>query len=358
MLVDFIATHREELVKRSRAKVALRATPRVTNDELANGVPLFLTQLGEILSLEAAHTAPDGSAMGESATEHGSDLFQRGYSIVQVVHDYGDVCQAITELALELNIPIDTEDFHTLNRCLDNAIASAVTGFTRKRDVGSSDEDAMRRGFLAHELRNRLNTAMLALEVVKTGKVGVGGSTMGVLDRSLRGLRELIDRSMSEVRLAAGVHHRQLVRVAEFIEEMRIDGSIDATNRGLQFTAEHTDSQLQVNVDRHLFASALSNLLQNAFKFSRPLGHVHLRTHAIADRLSIDVEDACGGLPPGAAEAMFQPFEQLGVDRTGLGLGLTISRQAIETDGGKILLRDLPGKGCIFTIEMPLAMSR
>jgi signal transduction histidine kinase len=357
MLVDFISTHREELVRRSRAKVALRTAPRVTNDELTNGVPLFLTQLGEILSVEAANSEPDGSAMGESATEHGSDLFQRGYSIVQVVHDYGDVCQAITELALELSVLIGTEDFHTLNRCLDNAIASAVTGFTRKRDVGSSDEEAKRRGFFAHELRNRLNTAMLALEVVKTGKVGVGGSTMEVLDRSLRGLRELIDRSMSEVRLAAGVHHQQLVRVAEFIEEIGIDASIDATNRGLQFTAERTDGQIQVNADRHLLASALSNLLQNAFKFSRPLGHVHLRTHATAGRLSIEVEDECGGLPPGAAEAMFQPFEQLGVDRTGLGLGLKISRRAIEADGGKILLRDLPGKGCIFAIEMPLAES-
>jgi signal transduction histidine kinase len=356
MLRDFISKHRQELIERTRAKVALRAAPRATNDELANGVPLFLTQLSHILQQEAAQSTPNGSAMGLSASEHGRDLLDQGFSIAQVVHDYGDVCQAITELALDLRLPIGTEDFHTLNRCLDNAIANAVTEYARQREVDASDAEVKRQGFFAHELRDHLNTAMLAFQIVKSGRVGVTGSTMDVLERSLRGLRDLSDRSVSEVRLATGMHQRERLRVAEFIEEMEIDGSIHAANRGLQFSVERVDNKLLVDVDRHLFASAISNLLQNAFKFTRPAGHVWLRTHSVADRLSIEVEDECGGLLPGAAEAIFRPFEQRGSNRTGLGLGLTISRQAIEANGGTLSLRDIPGKGCAFIVNMPLVI--
>src|SRR4029077_20300046 len=104
-------------------------------------------------------------------------------SIAQVVHDYGDLCQAITELAMDLRVPIATEDFHTLNRCLDNAIASAVTEYARQRQEDELSADVTRRGFLAHELRNHLNSAMLAFQVVRSGRVGVTGSTVEVLER-------------------------------------------------------------------------------------------------------------------------------------------------------------------------------
>jgi signal transduction histidine kinase len=124
--------------------------------------------------------------------------------------------------------------------------------------------------------------------------------------------------------------------VADLVEEMEIHASMEASDRGLQFGVER----------------------QNAFKFTRPSGHVWLRICPRAEHVSIEIEDECGGLPPGAAEALFRPFEQGGADRTGLGLGLAISRQAVEADGGKISVRDIPGKGCVFIVEMPLAVGR
>jgi hypothetical protein len=54
-----------------------------------------------------------------------------GFTVSQVVHDYGDICQAITEWAVEQNAPITTDEFHVLNRCLDTAIADAVTEHAR-----------------------------------------------------------------------------------------------------------------------------------------------------------------------------------------------------------------------------------
>jgi signal transduction histidine kinase len=109
-------------------------------------------------------------------------------------------------------------------------------------------------------------------------------------------------------------------------------------------------------VDRQLIAAALANLLQNAFKFSRPNGHVVLRTDITTapGRVMIEVEDECGGLPQGNAEDLFRPFEQRSQDRSGVGLGLAIARESVETNGGLIRARNLPGKGCVFTIDLPL----
>jgi signal transduction histidine kinase len=355
MLHEFVQRYRNELIERTRAKVTRRAAPRATTHELVSGIPLFLTQLGDILKREATQPLPDDSEIGSSATQHGSDLLQQGFSIAQVVYDYGDLCQAITELALELRVPIATKDFQTLNRCLDDAIASAVTEYARQRDVNASGAEIRRQGFFAHELRNHLHTALMAFQVVKSGKVGLTGSTIGVLERSLRGLRDLIDRSVSEVRLTAGTYHKERILVTDFLEEMEIAASMEASDRGLQFGVERVDNELFVEVDRQLFASAISNLLQNAFKFTRPSSHVWLRTRPQDDRVAIEIEDECGGLPPGVTEALFRPFEQRGADHGGLGLGLAISRQAVEADGGKISVRNIPGKGCVFVVEMPLA---
>jgi signal transduction histidine kinase len=71
--------------------------------------------------------------------------------------------------------------------------------------------------------------------------------------------------------------------------------------------------------------------------------------------LLIEVEDECGGLPAGTAEGLFRPFEQLNAQRTGLGLGLAISRRGVEANGGKLTLRNIPQKGRVFTVDIPTA---
>ena len=353
VLHDFILRYRAELIERTRAKVRLRTAPPATPHELVNGIPMFLTQLGLILEEEAAQFAVDGLEMRLSATIHGGELLKEGLPISNVVHDYGDLCQAITELALELRLPIATEDFHTLNRCLDNAIASAVAEYSRQHDVDVSGAEARRQGFLIHELRGHLHTALLAFQVVKTGKVGMTGSTIGVLERSLDALSHLIDQSVSEVRLSAGIYRMERIEMVELTSGFEAGASIQAAGRGIQFFVEHQDPTLAIDADRQLFLSAIGNLLHNAFKFTRPSSRVWLRTRPSAGSALIEVEDECGGLPAGGAEALFRPFEQRGADRVGLGLGLAISRQAIARHGGTITVRDMPGRGCVFVVELP-----
>ncbi|MEO7438078.1 MAG: sensor histidine kinase, partial [Candidatus Binatia bacterium] len=221
MLHEFLTTHRSAIIARTRAKVATRPIPRPTDEEITHGVPLFLEQLVAVLQ----RSTRGGEPISASAARHGGEMLRMGFSIAQVVHDYGDICQAVTELADELDAPIATDEFHTLNRCLDDAIAGAVTEYTRLRDSSQSDGEIERSGMLAHELRNKLGAATLAFAALKAGHVGVGGSTAAVLERSLRGLRDLIDSSLAEVRIESGRQSRDCILVSELVEEVRQDAA-------------------------------------------------------------------------------------------------------------------------------------
>ena len=356
MLLAFIRENRAELIRRTREKVKSRVSPRASAEELETGVPLFLTQFAELLETTRLHESDTVVATSDgSAARHGQDMLKRGFSIAQVVHDYGDICQATTELAAEQKKEFVTTEFHLLNLCLDNAIAEAVTEYSRQREQNLASEEVERLGFLAHELRNLLSTAAMAFQILRGGTVAVGGSTGGVLERSLAGLRDLIDRSLAEVRLESGQHMRTRVLVAEFIEEIEVSASLGAKAKSVSLRVEPVEYGIAVDADRQLLASAVSNLLQNAFKFTRAGGHVSLRARKKGDRVLIAVEDECGGLPPGKAEELFRPFERRGTDKSGLGLGLAISRRSVGANGGLIHVENVAGTGCIFTIELPLA---
>ncbi|MDP9034426.1 MAG: HAMP domain-containing histidine kinase [Myxococcota bacterium] len=328
-------------------------SPRPTDVELRNGIPVFLDQLGDALRLAKSTETIDHDQLGKSAGRHGSDLFRMGLTIGQVVHDYGDVCQVITEIAVQQSMRISAEEFRLLNLCLDDAIANAVTEYARHRESAIKSQGTERLGVLAHELRNLLNAAMIAFEFIKSGRVAISGSTGALLGRSMVGLRDLIDRSLADVRLDAGIERLERISVAEFIEELEIGASMQAESRGLRFAATHVDRGVTIEGDRQILVAAVSNLLQNAFKFSRKTGAVTLTTEVTADRVLFHVEDECGGLGSSKVEELFRPFEQQGSDRSGVGLGLSICRKAAKANGGDIRVRDLPGKGCVFTLNLP-----
>jgi signal transduction histidine kinase len=371
-LHEFLASHRAELIGRCESKVTRRRSPAATEAELQHGIPLFLDQLIKTLRVEQTAEplrsrkvsgppgggTPVSSEIGTTAARHGRELLQHGFTVDQVVHDYGDLCQAITELAVDRGASIHVEEFRTLNRCIDNAIADAVTEFAYQRDLSSADGRLQtlneRLGSLAHELRNLVSTATLAFAVIKTGNVGAAGATGAVLDRSLVAMRNLIDRSLADVRVTAGLPVRHaLLSVADLIAELDTAASLEARHRGCELSVSFVDPDLQVDADPDMLLSAVGNLLQNAFKFTATGTGVSLSAYGAADRVRIDVEDNCGGLPPGGAERMFLPFTQYGADRSGVGLGLAICRRSVEANQGVLSVRDRPGTGCMFTIDLP-----
>lgn len=350
MMHDFLTAHRDEILMLTRTKFAQGGNRRLSEAGREDGIPIFLQQLIDTLRSPRESLKNE---MVETATIHGSNLLRMGFSVGQVVHDYGGLCQAVTELAVSLDSSISTGEFHTLNRCLDDAIADAVTEYARQREQSASDQALERLGFLAHELRNALNAAQLAFATMKMGSVGTRGSTSAIIDRSLRRLRDLVDRSLADVRLRSGLLRRERVLVAGLVEEVSIVAAIEAKSRDVHLTVGPVEHGVTIDADAQILGAALTNLLQNALKFTRPHSHVSLHTHTTADRVRIAIADECGGLPAGQSDDLFRPFEQRGVDRSGLGLGLALSRQGIEGNGGEIQVHNIPGSGCIFTVDLP-----
>ena len=192
--------------------VGSRSEPKATADELAHGIPTFLDQLIETLTLEQALESQNSplsvrnargevaSNVGTTAALHGRDLFHEGFTIEQVVRDYGDVCQAVTNLAFETGAQISVDEFRTFNRCLDNAIAGAVTEYARHGPASNTGNLQTSNSLLrplAQELRSHLHTAILAVTAMKAGSVGTGGATAAVLDQSLMEMRDIIERTLA-----------------------------------------------------------------------------------------------------------------------------------------------------------------
>jgi hypothetical protein len=199
-LEQFLKDNRTELIKRTRAKVAGRSSPPVDPTELEHGVPLFLSQLSATLqkqgpdgtngSARASHAAQP--AIGESAAAHGRDLLKFGFSIEQVVHDYGDVCQAVTELAEERGTTLSIAEFHTLNRCLDDAIAGAVSSWSQERDRKQADKTSDK---VLRALGTLVDQAKTTFDVLRDGRVAAGGATGNLLLRALAEMRAVIDKA-------------------------------------------------------------------------------------------------------------------------------------------------------------------
>jgi signal transduction histidine kinase len=370
MLYLFLAGHRDALIERCRHKVAHRASPSWP-EGMHHGIPRFIDQLIKTLRLDAAGAAqqsldtsgpadgtPQPSEIGTTALRHGVELLQYGYTVEQVVHDYGDLCQAITDLAIEKNEPIRVDEFRTFNRCLDNAIADAVMEFSSQHDLDIEDtrkqEVNQKLQFLTHEMSNHLSSAMLALKAMKTGKVGLNGTTGDVLGRSLMGLRELLDGALAGMQVTAGsVPSDQLFPVDKFIAEIEVSASLLAEIGHCQLSILVRGTDLALLGDRDMLKSAVINLLQNAFKFTAPGTTVQLNVYADRDRIRIQVLDRCGGLPPGTGDQLFTPFTQLHEDKSGMGLGLAISRRIVQAHHGVISVHNHEGMGCAFTIDLP-----
>jgi hypothetical protein len=217
MLRDFLSRHRDELIRHCREKVSKRYSPAQVPQVVDHGVPLFLQQLVDTLAAEQVTAvraesepapSPVSTDIGRAAAKHGTELLRLGYTVDQVVHHYGDVCQAVTDLAVRRKANIPADEFRTLNRCLDEAIADAVTAFTEERESAILDQATNlhhRLGALAEEQRRLVDIALQTIAAIQTGNVGTTGATSVALVNTLKELRQLIDVTLPEIRLISGM---------------------------------------------------------------------------------------------------------------------------------------------------------
>jgi signal transduction histidine kinase len=320
-------------------------------------MPEFVDQIIAALHPDAMPLPP----VGLVAEEHGAQRLRIGFDVSEVIREYGLLHRGILQLAERASYTPSLREQGIIARWLSTGIADAVSQYVKQRDLETQRQTSAHLGFIAHELRNPLATARLAfmrLQQAAPAVLAANARWVAVLDRNLRRTMDQIDNVLGQASLELGVEPAiQRVDLKPFLEELAADAEAESQSRGITVTLS-VRAGIGLEVDPRLMRSAVSNLLNNALKFSRPDTFVDVIVTQPAGRVIIDVIDSCGGLPPGKAEELFKPLVQRSENRSGYGLGLAIALQAVEAHHGTIRVRDRPGVGCVFTIDLPATTAR
>jgi signal transduction histidine kinase len=356
MLRAFLGDNREELIERCRLKSAKSRASRTTPEEPWQGVALFLSQFTEALA-QGAPASGTQSPAAQAAAKHGQELLRHGYTIEQVVHDYGDLRQSIAELAIERAVTIPPDEFAKLNKGLGDAIACAVAAYSQQNAITVAVESRLaadeRLRALASEMRNLINTSTLAISAMKRGSVGFGGATAAALDRSMTGMRGLIDRTLAELREhAGGAPHPEIIEIGPFIAAVQLVTCLEMANKGCDLTVV-VEPDIFVEADRNVLSGAVTDLVRGALSTMPRDGHIFLSAHACDDRVIIDVEDSGATLGMGVLRDIVSRLEERASATTTLGSALLCSRTAVEASGGSLSVRTIAARGCLYTIDLP-----
>jgi signal transduction histidine kinase len=349
-LASLLLERRDPILRRWTAKVTGSLHPlSMPRLELVDHLPTFLEEIADHIR---QRQSPEKSP---TAAEHGLQRLALGFNLDSVVREYGELRHAIVEEAAAEGTEIAPPELETLFNCVITGIAEAVSEYTRQRDAEMQRQTSEHFAFIAHELRNPLGTALTALNILRSGNKIADDRLGNILERALTRTNGLIERSLRLAQVGATVTLvREKVMLGTLLHDAESAASAEAEAKGVQLSID-LKSDVELDVDVRLVHSALTNVLRNAVKFTHDGSRVQVRARAEDRRVTIEVEDCCGGLPPGKIEQAFAPFVQVGTDRSGFGLGLAIAKQAADAHGGLIRVQNLPEKGCIFVLELPIA---
>ena len=329
----------------------MKASTPDWSDELAYGFDVLLDEIVRALRKESGF--PSASPLpgnSDTARRLGSRRQAKGYEIAKIATDVGAISKSVGELGRRQGLSFSAAEYRVFNECIDTASASALDEFWNRAREQREHDDAARVGFVVHELRNSVSTALMSFAILRRGEVGISSKTGDVLDRALRRLGGLIDELLLAVQLQAGVKlDTRRLSLAALIGDVT-DAAV--VERGIRLETR-VDEGVYAHGDESLLVSVFSNLVQNALKFTRDGGRVEVRGFVDDSSVVVEVEDECGGLPPGKQDELFAPFVRRAADRRGVGLGLAITRDAVKAHGGEVSVSNLPGKGCVFRVTLP-----
>jgi signal transduction histidine kinase len=355
-LHDVLSERQEEVIDRWQAMVQGTLAPASMSPiELVDHLPLFLREVIAALRADAGiHTVTLPPEQTQTASDHGEQRLRLGFSLDAVVREYGALSDAIIAVAREAGAEVTFRHLRVISSSTIHGIALAVLEYSRQRDAELHRQHNEHFAFVAHELRNPLGTAMTAVDLLLAkGKLDAEARETGALQRGLRRMHELIDHTLNVARTASGIELRpERASLAGLLAEAEVFAAAEAEAKGIAITVR-VEREVDLHLDLRLVRSALGNLVRNAVKYSHDGGSVELRGKVSGGHVTIEVEDCCGGLEPGKVEEEFAPFVRLATAETGFGLGLAIAKQAADAHGGGIRVQNLPGKGCVFVLELP-----
>jgi two-component system phosphate regulon sensor histidine kinase PhoR len=247
---------------------------------------------------------------------------------------------------------------------------TAVTGYvlgsmfvSRGAEVARFQHDFL--SGVSHEIRTPLTSLSMFIETLRDGRVtdpDERRQCFDLLDQELRRLNGLVDRLIQLSRVEARGHRfeRAPVRVADVIQDANAAFGAASLRDRAEIAVELADAELQINGDREALAQALTNLLVNAWKYTRPDDRkIAIRARADRGLVELAVIDNGRGIPQDEQRRIFEYFERgrsaVDGNQDGSGLGLAIVRAIARGHGGKVELTSAPGRGSEFRLRLPRA---
>jgi signal transduction histidine kinase len=351
-LHEFMKNNRAELLRLVVLQLK-RDAPDRPEEELAADLGRFIDEVAD--AVRTRDERGDGAARQSSpsvyAARLGHERYQKGYPIGQTAKTLSALSVAVGELGGRESLAFAADEYRNFNETIDEAVATAIEQYAKdERDQHSVTSRQL--GFVAHEFRNAASSGKMAFQMLERGQVAMQGRTAEIVRRSFRRMEKLAEKTFFFLRANEGAPPSlKPVPLAPLLRD--IEGS-SVLERNIDIVVD-VDDAVSVLADEELLTSAISNLVQNAIKFSHDDAHVLVRARRNGASVLIEVEDECGGLPPGTVEELFEPFVRKGSDRRGAGLGLAITQQAVHRLLGEMSVRDVPGHGCVFAIRLDSA---
>jgi signal transduction histidine kinase len=355
---EVLAAKRDDVMMRWQAQVRGTLAPEAMPAlELIDHIPQFLDEIVAALRADAGLSSVGPSAqVSSTAAGHGAQRLRLGFSLDSVVREYGALRDAIVATARAHDEQPTFRELQVLFDCIVIGIAHAVSEYTLQRDAELLRLANEHFAFIAHELRNPLSSATLAFQLLRDkGQLPAQSRSVDALATGLARAAELIDQTLRIARVASGiVLRKQWTTLKALFEDVELSAISEAESKGVELRLL-VENDERISLDVRLIRSALGNLVRNGVKYTES-GIVELRGRIANGRVVIEIEDCCGGLPPGKVEEAFAPFVRLDTTQGGFGLGLAIAKQAVDAHGGSIRVQNLPDKGCIFVLELPVGI--
>ena len=217
---------------------------------------------------------------------------------------------------------------------------------------------------VAHELRTPLASMRMLVDTLREGRYRNELQLREYLDLIAgenERLRRIAENFLTFSRLERGSQALAIESVAPHAVAAQavVPFAARLAAPGCTFAMEVDDSLPEIRADREALAQVLSNLIDNALKYTGDEKRIALRARKDGATLRFTVEDNGIGIPHDQRRAIFEPFHQvdqrLSRTREGAGLGLAIVQRIVKAHGGEITVAGEPGKGSIFTVKIPLA---
>ena len=345
-----------EYIQRRRDGILDRATTRVTTDfpfipidRLRPHLEVILARLVDALARGVRSPEGGKASVADAGARMGSEQAAASLPVSLLPREIGALSDALGSVSEADGVHFDPQEYHTVNVIFDGAMQSAIEGFQKATPPESSQPVDALGPYFAHELRNAMGSAKLALHAIQSGELGINSGTGRVLLRSFDRVESLAERALFASRVSSGALQRAPIPVEDLVWNAVFGLGAPIAQR----VAVNVDPTLVFDVDHTAMTSVLDNLLRNAAKYSPERSPIDVRAYPDDEDVVIEVADQCGGIPEGLVEKLFVPFERGAVGR-GTGLGLPIVRAAVEAHGGRITVQNRPGIGCVFAVRIPV----